>query len=79
MTYKIGGTTVINSSGQVDWGRIKNAPAFLTGTTAGIHNIGTGDLHVKFGLRIVGTTVQGTDTRTNCNCDCVCACFCDGG
>jgi len=79
MTYKIGGTTVINSSGQIDWGRIKSAPAFLTGVTSGVAIIGGGDIYVKNGLQVVGTTVRGTETRTNCNCVCVCDCFCDGG
>ena len=73
MTYKINGTTVI-SGGQIDWGRIKNAPAFLTGVTAGVTVIAAGDIHVKWGLQIVGTTVQGTESKTNCNCDCACNC-----
>jgi hypothetical protein len=37
MAYKVGATTVINDSGNIDWGRITGAPSFGTGDVTGVY------------------------------------------
>lgn len=37
MAYKVGATTVINDSGNIDWGRITGAPSFGTGDITAVN------------------------------------------
>lgn len=81
MSYKIGGTTVIDNNGEIDWGRLKNIKAVMgtSGNYTKTHNCGdklkslSGPKLERTGnnIRIRYDKYYG-DCNCNCNCNCLC-------
>lgn len=73
MAFKIGSTTVINNSSQVDWGRLINVPSYVASAvnTVSVTNCGSGSaLQVTRSGRSVTLKLANTNCNCNCNCDC---------
>lgn len=78
MAFKIGSTTVINNSSQVDWNRIVNSPAVTDTAATYSSTSGSGNISsTKTYLEKVGSRVRLRNdityrncASTNCNCNC---------
>lgn len=80
MSFRIGGTTVINNNADIHWNRLTGvncvtSSAATRNTTSGSGNVVSGTVYhverVNNSMRIVKTTQY-----SNCNCNCQCNCEC---
>lgn len=81
MVYKVGGTTVIQANGKVDWTQVVNV-------NTGVITINSTMQVVNSGVELANgyylSVASNADLRCyrvlgNCNCNCDCFCGNDGG
>jgi hypothetical protein len=90
MAYKVGTTIVIDNSGNVDWNRLANKPAFIpigqnltlqTGRVISTSGSGTTQTDTVVGMEYTSSTtyrplVTRVLTTANCTSNCNCNCRC---
>lgn len=80
MAFKVGGTTVIDNSGNIDWARIKKPVSLHKNTKVVTSSTGSGSLYTETEAGIAfdadgGYHLEVTRNYYNCsNCNCNCRC-----
>lgn len=80
MAFKVGGTTVIDNSGDIDWARIKKPASLHKNAKVVATSTGTGALYTETETGMVFDADGGYHVEvsrsyyncSNCNCDCRC-------
>lgn len=74
MSFKIGGTTVIDNNGNINWSRIVGEPSSIYSavTKVAISNCGASGNYLTVSRTGRDVTVGLRTSNCNCQCDCVC-------
>lgn len=75
MSFKVGGTVVIDNNGKINWNRLTGLPAKIDTAVQKINITNCGD-GSALQIARTGTTVTVKLANTNCNCNCDCNCLC---